>query len=204
MMNKVRLENLTDGVFAVAMTLLVIDVAIPATHGPLAQELLNLVPLFISYFLSFAILSAFWLANNGVNQFFIRNATRELIQITILYLSFICLIPFSTRLLGANPTDQVAVIWYGLNYFAAGTAAGAIFWYGYTSPEIEKGQYTHRMYKQACVRHILMPSFALLGIAATFLWLPLAFVMYLVPVAMNAIPGSLNAAEKIFGFSVGE
>ncbi|MBI1755256.1 DUF1211 domain-containing protein [Candidatus Azambacteria bacterium] len=203
-MNKTRLENLSDGVFAIVMTLLIIDIRVPEMHGPLIGALYNLLPLFVSYFLSFAVLSSFWLSHHGVFHLFIRTINRPCIQLNTLYLSFIALIPFSAHLLGSNPADQVAVIWYGANIFLAGAAAILLFLYVLRSGEIENADFTQRMLRQALIRHILTPSLALLGIAASFVSIPLALFLFVFPAIFNAIPGSLNFTERLLGFRIPE
>ncbi|HEY4516710.1 MAG TPA: TMEM175 family protein [Candidatus Paceibacterota bacterium] len=203
-MNKTRLENLTDGVFAIVMTLLVIEIKVPEVHGPLVEALADLTPLFISYFLSFAVLSAFWLSHHGLFHLFIRTINRPLIQLNILYLSFISLIPFSAHLLGSHPHEQFAVMWYGANILLAGLGAVGLFCYAIQCREIENVDFSKRMMRQAAVRYTLYPTMAVLGIAASFVSIPAAIILYLVPVIINAIPGSLNFLEKLLRFRIPE
>lgn len=121
-----RLESLCDGVFAIAMTLLVLELHIPvkqlinAEHDLLVQFQI-LGPKFLSYFLSFLILGIFWVGHNS--QFaFIRQIDRELLWINILFLLFISLIPFSTALLGEFIHFKFALWIYWVNLlFIGGT-----------------------------------------------------------------------------------
>src|ERR1700737_1299223 len=99
-----RIEALTDGVFAVAMTLLVLDIKVPELPQPMAtdellRQLLALWPKFLSYVISFVILGVYWVGHH-VQLSFIRRADRPLLWINILFLLWVALVPFSTALLG--------------------------------------------------------------------------------------------------------
>ena len=98
-----RIEALTDGVFAVAMTLLVLDIKVPELEQPLATaelplKLLSLWPKFLSYTISFVILGAYWVGHH-VQLSFIRRADRPLLWINVFFLLWVALVPFSTALL---------------------------------------------------------------------------------------------------------
>ena len=196
-MNKTRLENLTDGVFAIVMTLLVIEIRVPETQGPLLESLRELTPLFVSYFLSFAVLSAFWLSHHGFFHLLIKSINRQLIQLNILYLSFVSLIPFSAHVLGSHPYDQVAVMWYGVNIILVVTALLIMLIYAIRSPEVENEHVGKRLYWQAGIRNGLTLSMALLGIAVSYHSTHLAIFLYLIPTIFNAIPNSLNFLLRI-------
>src|SRR5215469_15788500 len=113
-----RIEALTDGVFAVAMTLLVLDIRVPELQ-PLATaelplKLLSLWPKFLSYTISFVILGVYWVGHH-VQLSFIRRADRPLLWINILFLLWVALVPFSTALLSEYATTRIAIAIYGAN-----------------------------------------------------------------------------------------
>jgi len=111
-----RLETLTDGIFAIAMTLLVFGLTVPDVADPaeLPHKLLNLVPNLLSLVVSFVILGVYWVATHTQFQY-IRRADHMLIWLNIFYLLFVTLVPFSAGLLGRYPGQQIAVIIYGGN-----------------------------------------------------------------------------------------
>ena len=114
-----RLETLVDGVFAIAMTLLVLEIHVPqvnigASQGEFVAQLLKSSPSLLSYMLSFIILGMFWVAHHL--QFrYIKKISNTLIWINILYLMFICMLPFYAQLLGLFYNRQLAVVLYGLH-----------------------------------------------------------------------------------------
>jgi len=102
--SKARLETLVDGIFAIAMTLLVFDLPIPHFNNPLTNiafqnSLYSLLPVFISLVLSFILLAVFWSIHRRIfNQIRVTNSI--LLWINIIWLLFIVLVPFTSILDG--------------------------------------------------------------------------------------------------------
>jgi uncharacterized membrane protein len=122
--NQERLGALSDGVFAIAMTLLVLDLHVPiaaAIHseGALWSSLLKLAPSFVAYFMSFITLGIFWVGQQTqLDQF--GRTDRNLAWIHLGFLLIVSLIPFSTALLAAFITYRLALLIYWLNIFLLG------------------------------------------------------------------------------------
>ena len=114
-----RIITLTDGVLAIVMTLLVLEIVVPELSRSevpteLPKRLLELLPDVWSYAISFIILGFFWIAHD--DQFhYIKRANRTLLWMTIFYLMFIAFIPFSTSLIGAYGDQQISVVIYGID-----------------------------------------------------------------------------------------
>ena len=116
---KNRIETLTDGVFAIAMTLLVTGLDIPklngiATSGTVDSILLNLFPDFIHYIIAFVLLASFWWSSH-LRSHYLQSIDRKMSFLTITTLLFVGLIPFSTNLAGDFPLNTHAVIIFELN-----------------------------------------------------------------------------------------
>lgn len=124
---KNRLEALTDGIFAVAMTLLVLDLRIPEDAGPtdeasLVRALVALTPKLVPYLLSFYLLGVSWLSLIRVRS---RSETvgSAYARWCLLYLLFVTLLPFSTVVMGRFTADAAATALYATNLgLVAGTA----------------------------------------------------------------------------------
>ena len=124
-LNKNRIEALTDGVFAVVMTLLVLDISVPqisshyaidsvAAGTELLKRLFDLWPKILSFGISFVILAIYWVAHH--RQFhYIKQSNRALIWINIMFLMATCLVPFSTSLLGEYREQEISILVYGGN-----------------------------------------------------------------------------------------
>jgi uncharacterized membrane protein len=119
-----RLAALSDGIFAVAMTLLVLDLHVPASEaihsqGQLWHTLTHTAPEFISYLLSFMTLGIFWNGQQAQLNAFTRS-DRHLSWIHLAFLFAVSLMPFSTRLLAEYITYRSVLIAYWGNIFLLG------------------------------------------------------------------------------------
>ena len=116
-----RIVAFTDGVFAIAITLLVLSLDVPSnlSGSALHDFLLDEWPQLFAYFLSFAVIGRFWI---GHHRFFSRvdSFDRRLLVLNLTYLSLVVLIPFPTELLGEYGGSSDAVALYAL---VVGTAA---------------------------------------------------------------------------------
>jgi uncharacterized membrane protein len=118
-LSKHRLEALTDGIFAVAMTLLVIDLKIPetaqiATQEQLIAAVLHLIPKFIAWLISFFVLAIFWAGHHRLFHY-VRVIDTKLTWLTIGYLACASLIPFSSALSGEYSGVLFSQIFYSVN-----------------------------------------------------------------------------------------
>jgi uncharacterized membrane protein len=208
-MNKTRLENLSDGVFAIVFTILVLDIRVPdALVHPSSQDLWQafyaLGPVFFGYFVSFAILTTFWIAHTFFFSEVIKIINRQLVLMNMLYLAFVTLLPFATYLLGKYPDTQAAVLIYGTNVFIIGLISIARFEYAFWSREIDTSHNSHRSVLQARIRTYMTTVMVFVGMLISYLSLPVALVFYAFPIVFNIIPGILNLIEHMFGFRLGE
>ena len=122
--NVERLAALSDGVFAIAMTLLVLDLRVPVSteihaESDLWRTLLSLAPRLIPYLLSFMTLGIFWIGQQTqLNQF--ARTDRTLTWIHIGFLFAVSIMPFSTGLLAEFITYRLAVAVYWFNLLLLG------------------------------------------------------------------------------------
>src|SRR3989304_1493221 len=91
-----RLETLADGVFAIVMTILVLDLRVPETlgSGGLAGELAALWPRFATYFISFIVLGIYWFAPPQVFHFLAR-VNRTIVWLNIVFFMGVPMTPFA-------------------------------------------------------------------------------------------------------------
>jgi uncharacterized membrane protein len=121
-----RLAALSDGIFAVAMTLLVLDLHVPlreAVHGEpdLRRALLGLLPQLAMYILSFLTLGIFWVGQQTQLNHLARSH-RSLAWVHLLFLFAVTLTPFSTHLLAEYVHYRTALLLYWLNILLLGAA----------------------------------------------------------------------------------
>jgi uncharacterized membrane protein len=109
----------TDGLFAIAMTLLVVDLAVPTiananSVGDLASALEDDIPTFVSFFISFSVIGRYWVAHH---QFVALLARMDagFISLNLVYLAFIAFLPFPTALLGNFFENPLSISIYAAN-----------------------------------------------------------------------------------------
>ena len=131
-----RLSALGDGIFAVAMTLLVLDLRVPVlevlhvsqplwvsgaaqSEQVLLDLLVKLAPRLLTYFMSFLTLGIFWVAEQSQLNHFERT-NRDLTWIHLIFLFAVSIMPFSTGLLAEYITFRLALVIYWLNLLVLG------------------------------------------------------------------------------------
>ncbi len=189
-----RLEALGDAVFAIVMTLLVLELRVPEiAHSLASDELLPAVaelwPNMVSFFISFIILGLFW-AGHNLQFHYITKSNRTLFWINIFFYFFISLIPFSAALLGRYFDQQLPVVFYGLNLTIA-----AIFLYlnwmyatrnGFVlpiSPELKREAEKYMLFA---------PLVYILAVLLSFLNTAASLAIYLVTPVFYFVPSKLD------------
>jgi uncharacterized membrane protein len=114
-----RMEAFSDGVFAIAITLLILDIAVPAgSEGDLLGALGDQWPSYLAYTVSFATIGAVWFAHSVITEY-LDHSDSVLIRLNLLLLLVVSFLPFPTRLLAeyaqqAEP-ERIAATVYGIN-----------------------------------------------------------------------------------------
>ena len=163
-MEKNRLEAFSDGVLAIIITIMVLELKVP--HGTNWTDLLALWPVFISYVLSFLYIGIYW----GNHHHLMHTARRvnSGILLTNLHLLFwLSLIPFTTAWMGENHVESNPVALYAVNLTAAGIA------YFILQKSIERHHAKDDQLKSAFQRHAKKGIVSQIAYAAA---IPLAYV----------------------------
>lgn len=181
--SKKRLEALVDAVFAIVMTLLVLDnraiaIAFREASTELTKELLELWLVFLSYAISFIILGFSRIGH--IDRFhFIKRVNRTFLWMTILYLMFIALIPFSTALLGEYGEQQVSVIVYGINLFIIASWVNVNWWYATKNRLLIDGDSDPSIIRAISRRYLIAPVMYLIAIAVSYASLQVSIILYI-------------------------
>ncbi|MDL1878234.1 DUF1211 domain-containing protein, partial [Cytophagia bacterium CHB2] len=132
-LHKGRLEAFSDGVFAIIITLLVLELKVPAiaeehNSAALAGALLALLPKFMSWVMSFVIVAIFWVNHH---RFFnlLKHADNGLLWLNSLFLMLLSFIPFPTALLGEYHRTPLAVMFFGFVMTLASVVFAWMRWY---------------------------------------------------------------------------
>jgi uncharacterized membrane protein len=125
-----RLEAFADGVFAIAATLLILDVV--ATASPLSNELLRIWPSYAAYAFTFVTIGIAWI-NHGTLISLVDRVDRTFLVLNLLLLTVVAFVPFPTRLLAAHLLDQdaqAATLAYGITMLLVAICFNALWFYG--------------------------------------------------------------------------
>jgi uncharacterized membrane protein len=124
-----RLEAFSDGVFAIAITLLVIELHVPTGHEELVQGLEHEWPRYLGYFVSFAFIGGVWIAHSNMTRF-LKAADPDLMRLNLILLLFVSFLPFTTAIAAthlfasnlsfhdvtvSSTAERVAVVLFGLD-----------------------------------------------------------------------------------------
>ncbi len=206
-MEKHRLELFSDAVFAIIITLLVIEMKVPEganilTNSDLVHSLSEMTNLLYSYFLSAAVVSSIWIGHHFIFQFHIKNIDRWVIQINTLMLVLLAIMPFSAALLGRYPNFPISLELYGINILSVYLVNLILVEYIWRSDNIENGDVPSRIRKQGKVRIYTSIICTILGLVCSLFSSQLAILFYVIPLIFSNVPGILNALEKLFGFRI--
>ena len=137
-----RMEAFSDGVFAIAITLLVLDLVAPSvTEGSIGRRLIDQWPTYLAYLVSFASIGAAWFSHSTITEYLDR-ADSILLRLNLLLLLFVSVLPFPTRMLGEylreTGAERIAVTIYGLNLLAI-SGLTSILWHYAVSEGLTEG-----------------------------------------------------------------
>jgi uncharacterized membrane protein len=126
---KQRIEALSDGLYAIALTLLVLELKLPslahgATNADLLRALGELMPKVLTWFLSFWVMAVLWLSQVRVYHL-VHSLSRAMVRLELTQLACVSLMPFSTALIGEHGDLPAAAVIYAANMLAI-TLTGAL------------------------------------------------------------------------------
>jgi uncharacterized membrane protein len=168
-----RVLAISDGVFAFAVTLLVLDLAVPvlsqgASSADLWKALSKEYVSFLSYITSFLIASIWWNAHNG-NFRRIRNCDSTLRWLNLLFLLWIALLPFFTKILDQYNTLQIAVVLYATDQAAAGIFMTLSWWYASKNHRLVDKNLKKSTIRSRLLNNAVAPLFFIISMGISFI-----------------------------------
>jgi uncharacterized membrane protein len=125
-----RILALSDGVFAIALTLLILEIAVPAaaSNAGLPRALLGLWPRYLAYLVSFVVIARFWWTHRLTFRLIARD-DGALVGLNLVLLMFVAFLPFPTAVLGQHFGSPAAAVLYATSVTLTSLASGASWWY---------------------------------------------------------------------------
>jgi len=192
-----RAVAISDGLFAVALTLLVLDIKVPRVPPgeSLSRQVLGLAPHLLLYAASFLVVGFYWVAHNLVFQAIARS-DRWPLWINLLYLLPVASLPFSTQLLAEYPRTRSATMFYGADVFLVGLMQLAVWGYAVRGGRLSFEEADAGAVRRGTARLALMPLASLAGIllalvspllsVAVFVLTPMLYILTGAPHGISA------------------
>jgi uncharacterized membrane protein len=191
-----RIANLSDGLFSIVFTLLVLELTVPviakdhaAAELPLA--LYHMLPHLAGYALSFVVIGIYWVGQH--NMFVhIKRHDRVLMWLNLLFLMCVGFMPFPVGLIVEYGQEQISVVVYAAVLVASGLALDLIWWYATHNRRLVDAQMDRDLVTFVHRRVLLAPALYLTAIVLSFASVDLAKVVFLVVALAYIVPNPLD------------
>lgn len=192
-----RLAGLTDGVFAIAMTILVFDLRLP--HGTTVANLstvltANILHNVFVYAGSFIILGTQWIGINFQHGFLDR-INRPYLWMNVFYLMSAGIMPFSASLVSSYPTSPISISFFALNLICA-SILQLIAWQSGCYYKLYNANYTPVARKAVIYRIGILPLFYIASLIMAHWNTTFAFILLIIPPLVLMIPGKVDRYIK--------
>ena len=204
-----RLDALADGIFAIVMTLLVIEFRVPELGASITNESLwaalhDYGPLLMSYVLSFAVLFAYWRAHHYLMGVYAKNVDVHLMNINAIFFLFVALIPFTTALLGLYYVTQVAITIYSINVILIGLSLWWMRRYVLYTDHIDNVDLTDVELRHGTIRTVVPVVVGIIAIPLSFINPTVSLTLLTLAVLFNLLPHSTHVVDGIMGYNTNE
>lgn len=167
-----RITAFSDGVFSIAITLLVLNLRIPIipqskVSGELLDQLGTQWPSLLSYLLSFVIIGIYWVAHHNMFHY-IKRSDRPFLWINILLLMCVAFIPFPAGLLGQYPTQRISVIIYASSLILTNLMLSLLWWYATSNHRLVDQDIDPHFVRTVNRRNMTAPVVYLVSIGLSF------------------------------------
>lgn len=196
-----RIVFFSDAVFAIAITLLIIEVKVPhldhaATNGEFGIALLKLLPNLIGYFFSFLVIGAYWVAHHRIYGMIV-DWNYGLVWRNIWFLLWIAFMPFATAFFSEYVTSFVPMLVYGLTFSSAGIMQIVQFRYAFKSGLLDPNVGVVNI-KYITWRMTILPAAGVLAVAiAAVAPFFAGFAFMTIPIAHKIISKKFAAATAL-------
>ena len=191
-----RIEAFSDGVFAIVMTLLVLEIHVPQVRAPemsaaMTEALTAMAPKFFTYILSFAIVCIWWVAHHHLFES-ISKTDRGLLWFNSLFLLWLAFIPFPTALMGDYPSQRIAVMFYGIVMVLAGVSFSWMRYYVFFVSRLSRDGIDPTLARRAMMKSVLNPILHTLAVLVALESTRIAMGFYVAIPILFFVPSRLE------------
>jgi uncharacterized membrane protein len=200
-MEKNRLDNFSDGVFAFAVTLLIFNIRIPDTqhldNRHLNAILYGGIPHLVTFGFTFLVVGVFWVAHQRIFRF-IKVVDFTLVWLNIFYLLFVAMIPLPAAILSGNPFLPSAILFYTATLFLVASMHFVLLEYIYRRKDLKQEEMTRDVFRNSQRISVVGPVGYVLAAATSFLNIYISFAFILaVLIFYIFFSGRTKAEEKL-------
>jgi uncharacterized membrane protein len=191
-----RVLFFSDAIFAIAITLLIVDLRVPdVAHLQSGRQLRHALPQIGGFALSFAAIGLFWTAHHALFRY-IKGLDRPLVLLNLLFLGCIAFLPYPTALLSAAGDQVPATIFYAVSIAAAGLAEAAVWLYAIHIRELALPGVPPALRRWVLLRILRTPVVFLLSIPVAITQPNLAKYLWLLVFVAGIVLRRLEPAEE--------
>jgi uncharacterized membrane protein len=193
-----RLEAFSDGVFAIITTLLILEIHVPNLSDlsviAVLTSLKPLIPKFISFSISFFTIAIFWINHH---HFFnhIRYINMKLLWLNVLFLFWMCILPFTTAFIGDYSNSDIIVAIYSLNMTLCGASFTVMAWYAFLLADLSTQLLSRGQMKREIIKGVLGSTVYFLTLIIAFIWRPLALVLLFLLPFLFVVPSFFGRSD---------
>ena len=199
-MTKTRLEAFSDGMFAIILTILVLELHVPELENnslaAFSGALLEIAPKFFAFLFSFFIIAIFWVNHHHIIHQ-IKKVDTKLLWLNVGLLFFSSLFPFITAFIGDYMLNPFVVALYPLNMAFSSVLINALWKHAFVDSDLAPNSLTPEEKRKRLNRDRMALLINLASVALTFVWVPITlFIMAVMPFAFVVPEFLANKTEE--------
>jgi uncharacterized membrane protein len=195
-----RLENFSDGVFAIVLTLLAFQFKIPKFSHDASivynfNELLNIVPYLLGFIFSFFFIAVFWVNHHHLYHA-VKEANRTMLWYNIHFLFWVTMLPFAIAMVGDHPHVPLAAVCLGIVLFMASVAAYLLLRYSYVKSKLVDETLSNDSIQNGLIKNIIAVVVTFIGILIALKWVYISYCIYFVVLIIFLIPQKMEKRNR--------
>src|SRR5689334_2882818 len=178
-MEKSRLEAFSDGVFAIVITLLILDIRFPdVDYNQFGETLVALLPRILAHVMSFIIIGLYWVTHHN-SMHAMKKTDRGFLWLNILLLLCVSFIPFPTSLLGRYPFQAGPIIIYGSTLILCDIVGYIMLVYVHYHPHLAVPEFNEKYLRRHTPVYAVVNGAYLIAVLVAHLFPLLSYLIYI-------------------------
>lgn len=180
-----RLEAFSDAVFAIITTLLILEIKVPhlsdVSPAAVLLGLRPVIPKFVGFTVTFFTIAIFWVNHHHFYNH-IKHIDWKLLWMNVLFLFWLCILPFTTAFIGDYSDSGMVVAIYSINMFFCGSSFTFMGYYAFLSADLSTKDISRKQMKKELFKGIIGAGVYLATSGIAFIWRPFALlILFLIP-----------------------